>query len=165
MDAFSVWDSFLYSPWRECKVECAFIKLPKLFGSFSNFDLAELAAEKKHREKKSIRLFTVNFSPTHIHFRKSLKLSQRRDVYHHKKKSCCCFLSFKATIESWCHSETFLSYLFGGNVKIAYNAIFGRNSPWHLLNDTIPKLGNFYSYTSLKHYENKLTKSIWSTDI
>ena len=121
--------------------------------------------QKKHREKKSIRLFTVNFSPTHIHFRKSLKLSQRRDVYHHKKKSCCCFLSFKATIESWCHSETFLSYLFGGNVKIAYNTIFGRNSPWHLLNDTIPKLGNFYSYTSLKHYENKLTKSIWSTDI
>ena len=37
--------------WRECKVECAFITLPKLFGSFSNFDLAELAAEKIPREE------------------------------------------------------------------------------------------------------------------
>ena len=35
----------------ECKVECAFITLPKLFGSFSNFDLAELAAEKIPRKE------------------------------------------------------------------------------------------------------------------
>ena len=38
---------FVKIKWQgECKVENPIIELPKLFGSFSNFDLAELAAEK-----------------------------------------------------------------------------------------------------------------------